>query len=50
MLFLEDSLTLVPDSRRQAVLEALERILDREIDGQYFSVSAKALVVAGRKS
>jgi ubiquinone/menaquinone biosynthesis C-methylase UbiE len=50
MLFLEASLALVPDSRREAVIEALERILDREMDGQYFSVSAKALVVAGQKS
>ncbi len=50
MLFLEASLALVPDSRREAVVEALERIIEREIDGQYFSVSAKALVVAGQKS
>lgn len=49
-LFIESTFDLVPESRRASVVEALERIIDREIDGQYFTVSAKALVVAGRKS
>lgn len=50
MLFLEASLRQIPDSHRTAVVEALERILEREIDGQYFSVSAKALVVSGHSA
>lgn len=49
VLFLEDVLALVPGSKRMALLGSLERVLDREAGGQYFAVSAKALVVTGRK-
>ena len=49
-LFLDASLALVPDSRRETVAEALARILEREIDGRYVAVSARALVVSGTKA
>lgn len=48
-LFLGEWLGIVPEAHVAAVREAVVRIIDREALGSYFDVSAKALVVAGRK-
>jgi hypothetical protein len=48
-LFLEEWLGIVPAERLGEVRAAVERIIDRESEGTYFDVSAKALVVAGHK-
>ncbi|MCC6743358.1 MAG: methyltransferase domain-containing protein [Acidobacteria bacterium] len=50
MLFIDASFAEIPESDRGAVSESLERILEREIGGKYFPVSAKALAVAGKKA
>lgn len=48
-LFLAEWLAVVPADRLGEVRDAIARIIDREADGVYFDVSAKALVVAGHK-
>ena len=48
-LFLDDWLSIVPADRLGEVRATIERIIDRESGGHYFDVSAKALVVTGRK-
>lgn len=48
-LFLDAALAIVPEDRRDAVRAAVARVVDREAEGGYFDVSAKATVVAGRK-
>ncbi len=48
-LFLDEALAIVPVDQAGDVRAALARIVDRESDGAYFDVSAKALVIAGMK-
>ncbi len=48
-LFLAEWLAVVPAERLGEVRDAIARIIDREADGVFFDVSAKALVVAGHK-
>jgi ubiquinone/menaquinone biosynthesis C-methylase UbiE len=48
-LFLDEWLSIVPESRIADVRAAIARIVDEQADGAYFDVSAKALVVAGHK-
>jgi ubiquinone/menaquinone biosynthesis C-methylase UbiE len=48
-LFLGEWFAIVPEDRRDEVRASIERLIDRESDGVYFDVSAKALVVSGVK-
>ena len=48
-LFLAEWLAIVPADRLAEVRAAIGRIIDRESEGSYFDVSAKAVVVSGRK-
>jgi ubiquinone/menaquinone biosynthesis C-methylase UbiE len=48
-LFLADWLDIVPPGRLDEVRAEIERVIDRESEGSYFDVSAKALVLSGHK-
>ena len=48
-LFLTEWLSIVPDERRQMVLERLRAIIERERNAASFDVSIKAAVIAGVK-
>jgi ubiquinone/menaquinone biosynthesis C-methylase UbiE len=48
-LFLDEWFSLVPEDRLAEVREAVRQVIDRESEGAYFDVSAKALVISGVK-
>ena len=48
-LFLGEWLAIVPEDRVDEVRNGVAAIIDRESNGSYFDVSAKALVVSGKK-
>ena len=47
--FFDEWLSIVPPARRDEVVSNIESIVERERAGQYFDISTKALVLAGRK-
>ena len=48
-LFLDEWFSVVPEDRLAEVREAVRQVIDRESEGAYFDVSAKALVISGVK-
>ncbi len=48
-LFLAEWVGILPEDRQADVMRTVASIIDREIDGHYFDVSASAVVFAGHK-